>query len=343
MTDLPGIRVDAVSAWLTAHAPEARAPFSFTAITGGRSNLTYRVADVAGHAWALRRPPLGHLLPTAHDMAREHRIVSALSTTAVPVAPLVGLCEDATVNGAPFYVMGFVDGLGLRDEATARAALPAVCARSCESHVETLVAIHEVDVAAVGLGTLGRKEGYVARQLKRWRQQFEDSKTRELPEIARVHEILVARIPEQQGAGIVHGDYRHDNCIFGPTGDVRAVLDWELCTLGDVLSDVAQLLVYWCNADDPEFTLESPPTIAPGMWTRDDVVAAYAARSSRDLSDFDFYLAFAYWKVACIIEGVYARHRAGAMGAEADAQDLRSLKARVELLARRASEIAGRL
>jgi aminoglycoside phosphotransferase (APT) family kinase protein len=343
MTDLPGIRVDAVTSWLTAHAPEASAPFRFTPIAGGKSNLTYRVSDAAGHAWALRRPPLGHLLPTAHDMAREHRIVAALATTRVPVAPLVGLCEDPEVNGAPFYVMGFVDGVPLRTEPDARAVGPTVCARSCQSVVDTLVAIHEVDVDAIGLGTLGRKEGYVARQLKRWRQQYEDSKTRELPEIERVHEILVGRIPAQQGAGIVHGDYRHDNCLFAPTGDVRAVLDWELCTLGDVLSDVAQLLVYWCNADDPEYTLESPPTVAPGMWTRDEVVAAYAARSTRDLSDFDYYLAFAHWKVACIIEGVYARHAAGAMGADADAQELQSLKTRVELLARRAAEIAGRL
>lgn len=343
MTDLPGIRVGPVGAWLSAHAPDARPPYSFTPIAGGKSNLTFRVADAAGHAWALRRPPLGHLLPTAHDMAREHRIVAALGATAVPVAPLVGLCEDVAVNDAPFYVMGFVDGMPMRTEADARAAGAGVCARSCESLVETLVAIHEVDVDAVGLGTLGRKEGYLARQLKRWRSQFEDSKTRELPDIVRVHEILVERIPEQQGAGIVHGDYRHDNCIFAPSGDVRAVLDWELCTLGDVLNDLAQLLVYWCDPTDDAFTLESPPTIAPGMWDRARVVEEYAKRSTRDLSNIEYYLAFAYWKVACIIEGVYARHRAGAMGADVSADELHSLKTRVELLAARAAEIAGRL
>ena len=343
MTDLPGIRVADVSAWLTAHAPDARAPYRFEHIAGGRSNLTYRVTDTAGHAWALRRPPLGHLLATAHDMSREHRIVSALTPTEVPVAPLVGLCEDLSVNDAPFYVMGFVDGIVLRDEASARAVTSQVRTRSCESMVDTLVTIHEVDVDSIGLGTLGRKEGYVARQLKRWRQQFEDSKTRELPDIERVHDILAARIPVQQGAGIVHGDFRLDNCIMAPTGDVRAVLDWELCTLGDVLCDVAQLLVYWCEPADEAFTVESPPTVVPGFFSRDQVIEAYAARSTLDLSGIDFYLSFAYWKVACIIEGVYARYRAGVMGEDIGSANLESFARRVELLASRAADTASRL
>jgi len=343
MTDLPGIRVDPVTAWLSSHAPGARAPFRFEQIAGGRSNLTYRVTDAAGHAWALRRPPLGHVLATAHDMSREHRIVSALAPTAVPVAPLVGLCDDPSVNDAPFYVMGFVEGIVLRDEASARAVAPKVRTHACESMIDTLVAIHQVDVDAVGLGTLGRKDGYVARQLKRWRQQFADSKTRDLPDIERVHDILVARIPEQQGAGIVHGDYRLDNCILSPGGDVRAVLDWELCTLGDVLCDVAQLLVYWCEPADEAYTLESPPTVVPGFFTRDQVIEAYAARSPLDMSGIDFYLAFAYWKVACIIEGVYARYRAGVMGEESATADHEPFARRVELLARRAAETADRL
>ncbi len=343
MTDLPGIRVAEVSAWLTAHASEAHAPYRFEHIAGGRSNLTYRVTDTAGHAWALRRPPLGPLLATAHDMSREHRIVSALTPTKVPVAPLVGLCEDLSVNDAPFYVMGFVDGIVLRDEASARAVTSQVRTRSCESMVDTLVTIHEVDVDSIGLGTLGRKEGYVARQLKRWRQQFEDSKTRELPDIERVHDILAARIPVQQSAGIVHGDFRLDNCIMAPTGDVRAVLDWELCTLGDVLCDVAQLLVYWCEPADEAFTVESPPTVVPGFFSRDQVIEAYAARSTLDLSGIDFYLSFAYWKVACIIEGVYARYRAGVMGEDIGSANLESFARRVELLASRAADTASRL
>jgi aminoglycoside phosphotransferase (APT) family kinase protein len=158
-----------------------------------------------------------------------------------------------------------------------------------------------------------------------------------------VHDILVARIPQQQGAGIVHGDYRLDNCILSHTGDVVAVLDWELCTLGDVLSDVAQLLVYWCEATDDAYTLESPPTVVPGFFTRDEVIEAYAAQSPLDLSDIDFYLAFAYWKVACIIEGVYARYKAGVMADDDAGLEIESFARRVELLARRADEIASRL
>lgn len=343
MTDLPGVRADAVTAWLADRSPATRPPLQFEHIAGGRSNLTYRVTDQAGHAWALRRPPLGHVLATAHDMSREFRILSALNGTTVPVPDVVGLCDDVSVNDAPFYVMDFVDGIVLRDQASAEAIAPAVRTRSCQSMVDTLVAIHRVDVDAVGLGTLGRKEGYIARQLKRWRQQFADSKTRDLPEIERVHDILVARIPEQQGAGIVHGDYRLDNCIFSPKGDVVAVLDWELCTLGDVLSDVAQLLVYWCEATDDAYTLESPPTVVPGFLTRDQLIEAYAAQSPLDLSDIDFYLAFAYWKVACIIEGVYARYKAGVMGNDDTGLQIESFARRVELLASRAGEIASRL
>jgi aminoglycoside phosphotransferase (APT) family kinase protein len=343
MNDLPGIRVDAVTSWLVDHLPHARPPFTFTLIAGGRSNLTYRVTDTAGGAWALRRPPLGHVLATAHDMAREHRIIAALEPTVVPVPPIVGLCDDVSVNDAPFYVMGFVDGLVIRDQASASAVAPELRGPVCDQLVDTLVAIHQVDVDAVGLGTLGRKEGYVARQLKRWRSQYEQSRACDLPDIGRVHDILVERIPEQQGAGIVHGDYRLDNCILSPTGAVRAVLDWELCTLGDVLCDLAQLLVYWCEPGDDGFTLESPPTVVPGFWSRAEVVEAYAKRTSLDLSDIDYYTAFAYWKVACIMDGVYARFSAGVMGGDADAGDLASLRRRVEIPARRAAELASAL
>lgn len=343
MGDIPGIRAASVTAWLTEHDPAAKAPLLIEPIAGGRSNLTYRVTDQANHAWALRRPPLGHVLATAHDMSREYRIVSALAGTDVPVAPLYGLCEDNAVNDAPFYVMGFVDGLVLRDQASAEAIDLPTRAMACEHLMDTLASIHSVDVDAVGLGTLGRKDGYVARQLKRWRQQFVDSKTRDIPDIDAVHAILVDRIPEQQGFGIVHGDYRFDNCILSDAGEVKAVLDWELCTLGDVLCDLAQLLVYWCEPTDDGYTLESPPTIVPGFMTRDEVIDAYAKRSPLDLSNIDFYLAFAYWKVACIIEGVYARYRAGVMGDDTSPEELESMAKRIDLLARRAAETASRL
>ena len=335
-----GINAEAVSAWLREHEPASKPPFHFELIAGGHSNLTFRVTDANGAAYALRRPPLGHVLATAHDMSREHKIVSAMAATKVPVAPLVGLCTDDSVNGAPFYVMGFVDGIVLRNREEA-AALP-VPVRKTASHalIDTLVDIHEADVDAIGLGDLGRKDGYIARQLKRWRMQFHDSKTRELPEIDEVHDVLAARIPEQQGSGIVHGDYRLDNCIFGDDGQVRAVLDWELCTLGDVLADLAQLLVYWGEAGDDQFALDSPPSAEPGFSTRAELIERYAARSKRDLSQLDYYMAFASWKVACILEGVYSRYVAGAMGDRATGQDISTFIRRVDHLSSRAAAIA---
>ena len=335
-----GINAEAVTAWLREHDPASTPPFRFELIAGGHSNLTFRVTDAKGVAYALRRPPLGHVLATAHDMSREHKIVSAMAATKVPVAPLVGLCTDESVNGSPFYVMGFVDGIVLRNRETA-VALP-VPVRTTASHtlIDTLVDIHEADVDAIGLGDLGRKDGYIARQLKRWRTQFHDSKTREIPEIDEVHDLLAARIPEQQGSGIVHADYRLDNCIFGDDGSVRAVLDWELCTLGDVLADLAQLLVYWGEAGDEQFALDSPPSAEPGFSTRAELIERYAARSKRDLSQLDYYMAFASWKVACILEGVYSRYVAGAMGDRATGQDISTFIRRVDHLSSRAAAIA---
>jgi aminoglycoside phosphotransferase (APT) family kinase protein len=235
--------------------------------------------------------------------------------------------------------MGFVDGIVLRNREVAL-AMP-VPVRTTASHalIDTLVDIHEADVDAIGLGDLGRKDGYIARQLKRWRMQFHDSKTREIPEIDEVHELLVARIPEQQGSGIVHGDYRLDNCIFGDDGSVRAVLDWELCTLGDVLADLAQLLVYWGEPGDEHFALDSPPSAEPGSPRAPSSSRAMPPFQTR-LSQLDYYMAFASWKVACILEGVYARYVAGAMGDRATGQDISTFIRRVDHLSSRAAEIA---
>ena len=219
---------------------------AFERIAGGLSNLTYRVSDASGRRWALRRPPLGKTLGSAHDMAREHRVLSALAPTEVPVPPLVGLCEDESVTGAPFYAMEFVDGPVLRGVAEAEVFPDEGDRRAIGFRVaETLASIHAVDPDAVGLGDLGRKEDYVARQLRRWQGQWEKSKTRELETVDRVHERLAERIPEQGPATLVHGDYRLDNMILTATGEVAAVVDWELCTLGDPLADVGTLMAYW--------------------------------------------------------------------------------------------------
>jgi aminoglycoside phosphotransferase (APT) family kinase protein len=310
-----GIDRAGVEAWFAEHVDGAELPLSFERISGGHSNLTYGVNDAAGRRWALRRPPLGKRLGSAHDMAREYKVVSALGPTEVPVAPVVGLCEDDSVNEAPFYAMEFVEGPILRGLAEAD-AFPDQADRCAigERVADTLVAIHSVDPDAVGLGDLGRKEDYVARQLRRWQGQWEKSKTRELPAIDSVHERLAARIPEQGPATIVHGDYRLDNMILTPSGEVAAVVDWELCTLGDPLADVGLLMVYWPEADEEGISLGQPATMAPGFPSRDELKARYAERSGRDLSQLDFFVALGYWKLAIILEGVYARYSAGQYG-----------------------------
>jgi aminoglycoside phosphotransferase (APT) family kinase protein len=266
----------------------------------------------------LRRPPLGHVLATAHDMGREHTIISALGPTDVPVAPAVGLCTDDAVNGAPFYVMDFVDGLVVRDAAAAQSMSVEARRTAGTSIADTLARIHAVDPDAVGLGDLGKKEGYIARQLKRWYGQWNQSKTRELPLVDQVHDELAARTPEQGPAAIVHGDYRLDNCMVDPaTGEVIAVLDWEICTLGDPLADVGLLMVYWTEATDEHPALLTAPTAVEGFPSRKELLDRYAEASGRDLSQIEFYTAFGYWKLACIVEGVYARYVGGAMGGSA--------------------------
>jgi aminoglycoside phosphotransferase (APT) family kinase protein len=338
----PGIDPSGVTAWLRARVPAARPPLRFERLPGGRSNLTYRVRDAAGADLVLRRPPLHGVLPSAHDMAREHRIIAALAGTEVPVPAAVALCEDPEVTGAPFYVMGYVDGTVPRDEATVAAAFdePARAA-AADSLVDALVALHRVDPDAVGLGQLGRREGYLERQLRRWQRQLEQSRTRELPVLDEVHRRLAASIPAQVGpARIVHGDFRLDNVILSPAGRVLAVLDWELCTLGDPLADVGLLLVYWAEPDDAALPLGTAPTTLPGFPSRAALAAAYAARSGRAVDDLDYYQAFGYWKLAVILEGVHARYTAGAYGQGDDTW--RAFAGTVVQLADRALEATAR-
>ncbi len=336
-----GINRPGVEGWFEANVPDAEPPLSFDRISGGRSNMTFGVRDSAGHAWALRRPPLGKRLGSAHDMGREHRVIAALQNTSVPVPPVIGLCDDDSVNDAPFYVMGFVDGPILRSAEEAKAFDEDERRAIGQRVVDTLVAIHQVDPDSVGLGDLGRKEAYVERQLKRWHGQWEKSKTRELPAVDEVHERLSAGIPEQGPATIVHGDYRLDNMILAPSGEVAAVVDWELCTLGDPLADVGMLLVYWSEEGDDFMPLFAPATIAPGFPKRDDVRERYAAKSGRDLGQIDFFIALGYWKLAIILEGVYARYASGQYGnTDEGFQEFAKI---VERLADAAKEAADRL
>jgi aminoglycoside phosphotransferase (APT) family kinase protein len=326
-----GIDVEPVSAWLAANIEGARAPFEFSLIAGGRSNLTYRVVGADGSAYVLRRPPLGHVLATAHDMAREHRIISGVGTTGVPVPRTLGLCTDEAVNGAPFYVMSFVEGTVLDSVDKGAAVPPDTKLRLSEHLIDVLADLHAVDIDAAGLGTLAKREGYVERQLKRWTTQWQNSKTRELPAVDEVARRLAADIPEQQGVSIAHGDYRFGNCLSDlSTGRIAAVLDWELCTLGDPLADVGYLAVYWTDPGQAT-TRTNDPTAAGGFGTHADLVTRYAARTGRDVSRIPYYVAFSRFRLAVIGEGVYARYLHGVMG-EASQEEMDGFKAGPELL-----------
>ena len=339
-----GINASAVTGWFAAHLPAARPPLAFCLIEAGHSNMTFVVTDASDRRWVLRRPPLHNVLATAHDMRREHRAIAALHPEGFPVPRPVGLCSDPEVNGAPFYVMDHVDGLVVRDADAARSALSVPTRRRLSrSLTDVLARLHSVDIDAVGLGDLGRREGYVARQLRRWLRQVTETGIDDRPGLRDIHDHLVARIPEQHTTGIVHGDFRLDNCIVGPEGEVRAVLDWELCTLGDVLADVAILLTYWSEPGEVAQALDNAPTAVEGFYTRAELLDAYAEASGRSPERIDFYLAWGAWRLACILLGVQARYLRGAMGDKTPLEGIDSFGGRIDGLVARAQHHAARV
>jgi aminoglycoside phosphotransferase (APT) family kinase protein len=310
-----GIDVQPVSRWLEHHVARATGPFSFERIGGGRSNLTFAVSSSDGQRFVLRRPPLHHVLATAHDMTREFRAISAMGPTAVPVPEALGLCTDESVNDAPFYVMSLVEGVVVDSIAGAEAISAPARARVATDLADVLGELHGLDVDVVGLGDFARRDGYVDRQIARWSKQWDGSKTRELPAVDDVARQLAERIPEQQGVAVVHGDYRFGNCVVDPsTGEIEAVLDWELCTLGDPLADVGYVGAHWSSGDGGG--RHNDPTGAGGFGSYQDFVERYAKHSLRDLSAIDYYVAFQLWRTAIILEGVYARYLGGAYGGQ---------------------------
>lgn len=327
-----GIDAAKVTDWFAANVPEAQRPLTFERIAGGRSNLTFEVRDADGRGYVLRRPPLHMVLPSAHDVAREYRIMAALQPTAVPVPKMRGVCTDAAVNGADFFVADFVEGVVPRSvdvvtrhfDAAGRHALGL-------RYPRLLVQLHAVDPEQVGLGDLGRREDYVHRQVRRWSGQWHQSKTRALPLVDRLATRITDAAPPQQGYAIVHGDYRPDNTIVEPDGRIAAVLDWELSTLGDPLADLGALLCYWVEPGEPPLHGLPGPTTAEGSPTRTEIAEEYARHSDRDIGAIDIYLGFAYWRLAVILEGVLARYRGGAMGDDRSAVD--DMAAAVERLA----------
>jgi aminoglycoside phosphotransferase (APT) family kinase protein len=332
-----GIDAEKVSAWLDANIDHASPPFEYGLISGGKSNLTYRVEDAAGNTFVLRRPPLGHVLQSAHDMAREHRIVSALAGSGVPVAATWGLCQDEAINSADFYIMDCVEGTVLHDATAAETLSAAERQEFGRDVADVLVKLHNLEPSDVGLGELGRREAYLDRQLKRWTGQWEQTKTHEEPEMDECLRLLGERKPEQVGASIVHGDYRPGN-FMAQGGKIGAVFDWELCTLGDPLADVGYLLNNWHQPDEPmTATAEIPPISIGGFPTREELCAWYADGTGRDLSQIDYYRAFSHWRLACIVQGVYKRFLMGAMGDQE--MDLEGYRAGVGRMATSALEL----
>lgn len=316
--------------WFRAAVPGvADGPLTVARISGGHSNLTYRVTDTAGATWALRRPPTGMVLATAHDMEREWRFLVALDGTPVPVAEPVALCTDPDVIGAGFYVMGFVEGDVLGDAASGHRLAPAARHAAGLDTVDVLAALHAVDPDEVGLGDLRRPGGYLERQLRRWHRQVHASDVPDLGVIDAAHDRLAARaaaLPPSE-LRIAHGDFRLGNLAVGPDGTVRAVFDWELATLGDPLADLGWLVASWGRPGDTVPATLAGPSTVEGWPGRDELVARYAERSGRDVADLDFYVAFARWRSSCIGAGVYSRYAGGVMGA---AEDADALAARLE-------------
>jgi aminoglycoside phosphotransferase (APT) family kinase protein len=337
--DVPGIPDGPrLTRWISENGVASGEPTAIKLIAGGRSNLTYRL-DVGPSRLVLRRPPLGHVLPTAHDMTREFRVLTALHGTDIPVPAPVAICDDPDVIGAPFYLMEYVDGLVLRTKQDAEFLTPDQARQLSQRLAEMLAAIHQVDIARAGLTGFGRPEGYLARQLARWQRQWELSKTREMPGYDRLVERLVAGLPEDGDHALVHGDFRLDNTLVtlgqrdghddpglpepqGPRGPqdardtrgaqpaVAAVVDWEMSTLGDPLADLGLTLIYWADPADPQWldiSIGAAVTAMPGFFTRAELAARYAELTGRDLSGIGYYMAFGCFKLAVVLEGIHAR------------------------------------
>lgn len=342
---LPGYEVTSVEAWLREHVPSLKPPLEWTRLEGGHSNLTYMLRDANGAQAVIRRPPQGELLPKAHDMWREWSLISALGNTPVPVPRAYGFCEDKSVTGAHFYVMGFVDGHPLYTAEDTERWLPeSNRQRFGESFIDVLANLHSVDPDEVGLGSLGKKEDYIGRQLKTWYKSWNSSIADAKYDDPRAHDIqkyLLENTPDQGPARVVHGDYGTHNVLVGTTGAIEAVVDWEISTLGDPLADLAYALNQWTEPGDPIPFRAHPPTALPGFHTRAQLEARYAKRTGRDLSKLDFYVAFNRWKSAAIIHGVYARYMAGKKSTEG--VDMESMRARIESFLVLSEEAVNRL
>lgn len=316
--DLPGLDLAAVTTWLASQGVTLAGPVSASLFPGGRSNVTYRLTGADGASVVLRRPPLGHVLPSAHDMAREYRVLAGLNTVGYPTPQTIALCEDLTVNGSAFLVMEYVEGRIIATADDAAVLAPGDRERISAALIDSLARLHGADVDAAGLEELGRPEGYLPRQLARWTKQWELTKTRDLPAMealrGRIEEAL-APLPTDLPWSLVHGDYRLDNVILAPaSAEVRAVLDWEMSTLGDPLADLALTLVYWTQGSDRlrhRVPVAEHLTDADGFWSRARIIDAYADATGLGMAHLDACTALACFKLAVITESIHARTLSG--------------------------------
>ncbi|MBY8862861.1 phosphotransferase family protein [Nocardia sp. CA2R105] len=323
-----GIDVASVGRWLAERVAHAAPPFTYERIIGGHSNLTYRVTDRDRRRYVLRRPPVGHLLATAHNVIREHDVMRAVAGSGLPVPRMLGACDDEKVTGAPFYVMEYVEGVVVDSESDAEEFLPAPAARerAGQELIDALVTLHGIDVDRAGLGELSRRSGYLDRQLRRWAAQWKSAGLDDLEDMAVLHTWLVEHRPAETTSCLVHGDFRLGNALINRDGRLLAVLDWELCTLGEGLLDLAYFLRSW-TAPDLRPGFSRPPGRQPGFADGDDLVRRYAERSGRSVADLDYWRAFTAWRSAAILAGVYRRYLDGQLGERPE--DLESFRAEV--------------
>lgn len=343
--NVPGYDIPAVERWIGQNIEGLCPPLTWKRLEGGHSNLTFHVTDAHGNKAVIRRPPLGELLPKAHDMGREWAVISALGPTPVPVPKALGFCDDKSVTGAHFYLMGFVDGAPFYNSDQVRERIPEhQREKLAHSFIDVLADLHAVDPDAVGLSDLGKRDSYVGRQLRTWYQSWNASIEPAKFDDPRAHALqkfFSDNLPEQEPARVVHGDYGFHNTLIGPDGVVAAVVDWEISTLGDPLADLAYALNPWPDPSDQIAPAPTAATSAAGFPPRRDLAARYGERTGRDLSKLDYYLGFNRWKTAAIIHGVYARYMAGQKSA--DGVDLDDLRRRISLSLEQAEQAAARL
>ena len=326
--DPMGFSLDTVVPWLEQHVADLAAPFVWEKLPGGHSNLTYRVADANGRRFVIRRPPIGELLPGAHDMWREFRVMSALWPTPVPVPEPLAFCDDESVTGSRFYVMGVVPGRTCYSAEEVDGHVPVDRrATLADSFIDVLAELHALDPDEIGLGDLGRPDGYVARQLKRWYGSWTASQTCDRPQLDRLHDFLGRTVPTEYVSRVVHGDYGMHNCIVHSDGYVSAAVDWEICTLGDPLADVAYVMNGWETVATPGAV--APPSSAEGFPNREYLLERYCQRTGVAPASIGPYLAFNDFKTACIIDGVLARYLKGMKSTEG--VDLEALNTRRDL------------